>query len=94
MLKFETTVYLIAATNPSSRQCSDRRNTLASKLQDLLESQEDTNLYVKQSLVMELLDLKADEKSILTRAIKATFPESIKKIIMIEHEYMYPLFNK
>ncbi|XP_028412057.1 uncharacterized protein LOC114534786 [Dendronephthya gigantea] len=72
-----------AASNLSSRQCSQRRNQLASKLEEILEYRENPDDHVEQSVLMEYLDVMDDQKSILTRAIKALFPEATKRSAMI-----------
>ena len=79
------------AYNPSSHQCTERRQALSAELENLLEYQDDSNAYVKQSLLMDMLDLTDDNKSILTRTVKSAFPNSVKKTIMIDRQLMYPL---
>ena len=72
-------------------QCDERRPSLSDELEHLLQYNEDPNANVKQSVLLELLNLKPEQKSILTRTIKATFPNSSLKTIMIHHQSMYPL---
>ena len=66
------------------------RHSLSDELEHLLQYIEDPKAYVKQSVLLDLLNLKSEQKSILTRTIKATFPNASKKTIMIDHQSMYP----
>lgn len=50
-----------------------RRQKLSVELERLLEYSEDSNVHVKKSLIMNLLALTTDDKSILTRSIKEIF---------------------
>ena len=67
-----------------------RRQNLSSELERLLQYQDDSNVYVKQSLVMSLLGLSDPDKNILTRSIKEIFPNVTKKTLLVKHENMYP----
>ncbi len=71
-------------------QCNERRHRLFTELERIVEYHEDSNVNVKQSLLMALLDLSDDDKSILTQSIKGLFLDSNKKTMMIERETMYP----
>jgi hypothetical protein len=48
-----------------------------------MQYKEDPNAHIKQSLLIDMLNLEPKEKSLLTRTVKATFPNSTKKIIMV-----------
>ena len=74
----------------SSQQCSKRRGSLSSELENLLEYREDSTVHVQQSTLLRLLDLTDISKNLLTRSIKAAFPDSVKKHIKINDEYVYP----
>jgi uncharacterized protein YecA (UPF0149 family) len=66
---------------------------LFTELERIVEYHEESDVYVKQSLLMALLDLSDDDKSIITRSIKGLFPNSNKKTMMIEYETMYPFLK-
>jgi hypothetical protein len=83
-------LYFIAY-NLSSHQCNERRQLLSNELEYLVQYKEDPNAHIKQSLLMDMLNLEPKEKSLLTRTVKATFPNSTKKIIMVDRESMYPI---
>jgi hypothetical protein len=48
-----------------------------------MQYKEDPNAHIKQSLLIDMLNLEPKEKSLLTRTVKVTFPNSTKKIIMV-----------
>ena len=55
-----------------------------------MQYHEDSNIHVKQALIMNLLGLSDTGKNILTRSIKEVFPNSTKKTIVVRHENVYP----
>jgi hypothetical protein len=63
---------------------------LSSELERLLDYCEDSDVHVKQSLLMSLLGLSNDKKNTLTRAIKEIFPHSTKRKKVVGCENMYP----
>ncbi len=64
---------------------------LATELRRTLEyKEEQDDTFVKQSLLLDLLNLTDTDKSILTRAVKNTFPKSKKKVITVDKQKMYP----
>ena len=64
---------------------------LATELRRTLEYNEDQNdAFVKQSMLLDLLNLADTDKSILTRALKSTFPNSKKRVITLDKQKMYP----
>ena len=42
---------------------------------------EDPDAFVKQETIMDLLDLTEKDKNLLTRTMKSTFPQCLKKTI-------------
>lgn len=67
-------------------------HNLAAELKRILkcdEEQDDT--FVKQSILLDLLNLTDADKSRLTRAVRNSFPKSRKKIITLDQQKMYPL---
>jgi hypothetical protein len=86
-------LYCLIAYNLSSFQCKERRQNLSVDLESVLVYDEDSDVYVRQSVLMDLLDLAAEGKNVLTRTITALFPGSSKKRKMIDHESMYPFQN-
>jgi hypothetical protein len=85
--------YIAAATNMSSHQCIKRRESIETELKNILAYQENPDAFVNQSMLLDLLELTADKKSLLTRTVKAVFPNSAKKTVVIEHEATYPLYK-
>ena len=79
------------ATNLSSRQCTQRREVMAAELEHLLRYNENPDVLVQQSVLLQCLGLTNDKKSILTRTIKALFPNSLRKTVTIESKVTYPL---
>lgn len=57
---------------------------ICQEIQNLVESQ--VNAYVKQQHLMDILDLTEVDKSVLTRCVKRCFPDSVRKVITIDHE--------
>ena len=84
---------LVASYNLSSLQCGERRQQLSTDLDHVVEYQEDPDVYVKQSLLLDLLGLTVNDKSILSRTITSLFPSSTKKKMVIEGERMYPFYK-
>ena len=77
----------------SKIKCDERRQTLMTKLEQILETHNDSNVYVKQSFLLSLLGLSDEDKSILTHAVKVQFPNSTKKSLTLDHATVYPFIH-
>ena len=62
----------------------ERGILMCQELTHLVTSQTDS--FVKQSDLMNLLQLSDENKSMLTRCVKKCFPDAKKKIITVNHE--------
>ncbi len=76
LLLINTVLYIFLLFTGTGRYTWQK---LSKELERLLDYCEDSNVHVKQSLLMSLLGLSDDKKNTLTRAIKEIFPHSTKK---------------
>ena len=66
-------------------------HNLATELKRILEyNEEQDDIFVKQSILLDLLNVTNADKSRLTRAVRNSFPKSRKKIITLDQQKMYP----
>lgn len=72
--------------NPSSKQCTDRRMKLSEEIQNVVVTSNDSNEFVKQSDLMDLLDLTDADKNLLTRCVTVSFAECTKKTITTDNK--------
>jgi hypothetical protein len=59
----------------------DRRLKLSAEIENVVGASDGDNTFVAQCDLIQLLDLTDADKSLLTRCVTASFPDSMKKTI-------------
>ncbi len=77
---FLTEFFLTLASNLSRKQCDDRRSMICEQIKNFVVVKEDDSAsFVKQSDLLNLLNMAESDKSLLTRCVKVCFPNSTKQ---------------